>query len=418
MAKLPRPLAILLLVAALAWHALAVLHDYKVAHRDQSARDFASYHYAVKVAAEGGDPYDRGALGAVARDEATRGGVHPFFYPPPYLLTMLWVLPLDLVTAYRVWFWLDELLALGAWLVLWRWWRPLGPTVGVTLALSLAALTALPNNHLMGQMNLPVLLLVFVALEREERGASWVAGAAMGLACMMKMSPGLLVAWWLLRGRNKAAFVSVGTAVLLTLASLPLAGPAVQARFYGEVLPGFGSGRYNGLGVGIDLFGNHSLPNLYDAAFPAGPGHLVLSDTARLLGQVTALGLVGGLGWALRAAPKDALARAGQVASVMVVMLLLPVFTYEHHLVWALPAVVVAVAALAAGRLGAAWAAPVGLACAAWAFDLASLKEMALYVQGTAAPLAWLLQEAKLFALLVLGVASVIVGRSAPGEAG
>lgn len=417
MPRSSRPLALLLLAAALAWHGLAVFRDYKQAHREQHGRDFASYYYAVKVAVDGGNPYDRASLGAAARDEDTRAGVHPFFYPPPYLLTMLWVLPLDLTTAYRVWYWLDELLALGSFLVLWRWWRPLGRSVGWTLAASLAALTALPNNHLMGQMNLPVVLLVLVGLEREERGAHLAAGAALGLACMMKMSPALLVAWWLLRGAWRPAAVSVGVAVVLTALSWPLAGLDVQLAFYTDVLPGFSSGRYNGLGVGIDLFGNHGLPNVYDALFPAGEGHLVLSDTARRLSQLTALGLVGGTGWALRATPVDGLARAGQIGAVSCAMLLLPVFTYEHHLVWALPAVVVAVAALDAGRLGVGWALPLGVAVAAWAFDLAELKEMATYVQGSAPALAALLREVKMVALIVLYAASLRVGRGGLGEA-
>ncbi len=411
-----RALSSLLLVAALVWHALAVGHDLKQAHREQHGRDFASYYYAVKVAVDGGNPYDRAELAASARDEATRAGVHPFFYPPPYLLTMVWVLPLDLTTAYRVWYAVDELLGLLVWLLLWRWWRSLGNSVGWTLAASLAALTALPNNHLMGQMNLPVVLLVVLALEREERGHSSVAGLAMGLACMMKMSPGLLVAWWLLRGRWKAAAVSVGAAVVLSVLSLALVGPALQWTFYSEVLPAFTSGRYNGLGVGIDLYGNHSLPNLFDAAFPAGTNHLVLSDTARVLSQLSALALVALLGTTLRRAPADALASAGQIGAVTSAMLVIPVFTYEHHLVWSILALVPVVVGLETGRLARTWAVPVGAAFAVWAFDLAAMKELALYVQDAAPWVTWCVRESKFFAVVVLGAASWVVGRSTPGE--
>lgn len=412
-----RALVGLLVAASLLWHALAVLDAWRDAWKDRSGRDFASYHYAVAVARAGGDPYDVEALGEAARADGTRGGVHPFFYPPPYLLPMLWVAPLDLVTAYRAWFWLDELFALAACAVLAAWWRPLGPAVGPAVAASLAALTAIPNNHLMGQMNLPVVLLVWLGAARAERGRDVQAGVLLGVACMLKMSPALLVALWLLHRRWAAVAAAVGTAVVLEAASFAVLAPPAHLRFYAEVLPGFASGRYNGLGVGIDLYGNHSLANVWDALFPAGARHLVLSDTARALNTASSLLIVGGLGAALRRPGPDPLSRAGAFAAVGVVMLLVPVFTYEHHLVWALPAVVAAAAALAAGRLAPAWAAPVGLAAAVWAFDLAALKRVALWLEADAPFAAVGVRESKMVALLVLGAAALAVARSRPVEA-
>lgn len=403
----------LLVVACLVWHALTLGSAYRQAHRDKTARDFASYYYAVQVAASGGDPYDKSALQEASRqDPERRGGVHPFFYPPPYLLTMVWVRPLEALTAYRVWFWLDEIMALMVVGLLWRWWRPLGRGVPVVLALTLAAFTALPNNHLMGQMNLPPLWLTLWALREAEAGRDLRAGAAMGLACMMKMSPALFVMWWLLRGRWRAAVASVVAAAVLSLATLPLVGVDVQWRFYTEVLPGFASGRYNGLAVGIDLFGNHGLPNLYDGWFPAGDAHLSLSSTARMLSTGTMLALLGASGWAFRRAPADLLATAGQIGAVGCVMLLVPVYTYEHHLVWAWPAVVVSVVAVTRRRLGVAWAPLLGAAVAIWCADLAELKEMSLYVQDGAPALAAVLRELKSASLVTLLVASGMVGRS------
>lgn len=412
-----RSVVSLFVVACLAWHALSVLDHWRQAHRERHGRDFASYYYAVDVSFAGGDPYDKRALGASSRDDETRKAVHPFFYPPPFVLVSAWVRPLDLVTAYRVWFWLDELFLLLSVLVLARWWRPLGPAVPVALAGLVAALTAISNNHLMGQANLPVLLLVLLALKTAEDRRWPLAGALMGLACMLKMSPGLFVAWWWLRGRRAAAVAACVAAVVYSVLSLPLVGLEHQWRFYTEVLPGFGSGDYNGLTVGIDLFGNHSLPNLYDELWPAaGRAHLVLSPTAALLSSLTLLGLVGATGWWLRAPPVDLLALAGQIGAVCAVMLLVTVITYEHHLVWMLPGAVVAVVAVWEGRLGARWAAPIGLALAALCFDLVALKAMHQYVTPGHVALGLLLREAKLGAIVCLYAANVAVARSAPGS--
>jgi len=101
---------------------------------------------------------------------------------------------------------------------------------------------------------------------------------------------------------------------------------------------------------------------------------------------------------------------------VMVVMLLVPVYTYEHHVVWAIPAVVVSAIGLARGRVPGWWAAPVGFAAAAWAFDLASLKELALSVDHVAGQaLRGALQEIKAVALLILLLSTVLVGRGERG---
>lgn len=407
-----RTLTMLAVAAAVLWHLLSIADHWREAQRIQGGNDFASYYYALQVAWDGGDPYDKASLSASARDDETRKGVHPFFYPPPYLLGMVWARGMELNTAYRLWFWLDVAMAGACALVLWWTWSGVGRAAAPVLLGSVALLTAIPNNHIMGQANFPVLLLVLLALAFEARGRDGVAGALMGAACMAKMSPALFVAWWLLRGRYRPAFVACGAAVVYTLLSLPLVGAAVQWRFYTEVLPSFGSGSYNGLGVGIDLFGNHSLPNLYDDWFPAGgPGHLVLSGTARTLSTITLFGGVAATGWAFRAAPVDAAARHAQIAAIAALMLLVPVITYEHHLIWLAPAAMVAVTAVDEGRLSKAWALPVGLALAAWCYDLVPLKAMWTALKPGWPLTAYLVRELKLLAILTLFAACVADGR-------
>ena len=402
-----------LVAAAVLWHLFAITADgWTQARKEKHGRDFASYYYAVQVAVEGGDPYDTPALEERARQDRTRKAVYPYFYPPPFLLLLLWVVPLGLKTSYLAWYWLDELFLVAAALALWRWWRPLGPSVGVLIALAVAALTAIPNNHLMGQANMPVLALVIAGLWAEDRDRPLLGGCLVGAACMLKMSPAFFVAWWMLRRRWTAVAAACGFAVLLTLASLPIAGLDVQLHFYTEVLPGFGSGDYNGLSVPISIFGNHSIPDLLNTALPSGDGSL--STPARVLSTLSLLAVVAGTGWAFRAEPSDAVARAAQLAAVAVAMLLVPVYTYEHHLVWAIPAVVISVYALMEGRLGRGWAIPLGLAVAAWAYELAALKTIwtAYRVEVPQIVLAGIIQEVKFAALVILFAATIRLGRS------
>jgi hypothetical protein len=387
-----------------------VVEDWPTVKRERHARDFASYHYAVHAAAAGEDPYDAATLGRLAQAEGTRKTVHPYFYPPPFLLTMLWALPLSLNEAYRLWFWADSAFFVGAVAAA---LRLIGPSPAAIWALAglLLAFTPLRNNHLMGQANLPVLALMTAGLAAAEgpRRREVLGGALVGAAAMMKMSPGLLVAWWLVRGRWRAAVAACIAAVLLTVLSLPLLGPSLQLHFYRDVLPGFGSGDYHGLKVPLTLFGNHSLPNLWAQVFPAKEG---LSSAARLASSVTNLGLVAGAFAALRA-PKDGLAVANAVGALTCLMVVVPAYAYEHHLTFLIPAVLASAAALGAGRLprfaGGPGFWPLVLLCA----PLTALKEQA----GRSAEVtAFLLQELKTFAVLLLGALCGIAARQKSSE--
>lgn len=379
----------------------------------KDAADLASYYYAAKVTEADGNPYVRRSLTEVARAEGTRAAVHPYFYPPPALLWVAWMPRVTLVEAWRIWFWADVLagaLAIGT---LAAWWRPLGPAVGVSLAALMALLTALPNNHLMGQINLMVLLLVVLGLWAEERGRWALAGALMGLACMTKMSPAVFVAWWLLRWRWRAVAAACVTAVLLSALTLPLLSLDYQIDFYARVLPGFSTGRYNGLAIPIDLFGNHSLVDLYHRAFPSHRAGL--SGISQELSRFSAALLVLAAAVAFWWEPRDPLQRAGQLGAVSVAALLIPVYTYEHHLVMAIPAVAAGAVALHTGRLGRGWWAPWALAFAVFCVDLQVLRAVWLWLDPDRPVLAFLVREAKFAALVTLGLASAVVGRSQRG---
>jgi alpha-1,2-mannosyltransferase len=408
-----RRLGAWLLVATAIWHLLAVLSPAWVLSFDHDkGRDFASYYYAVKVGAEGGDPYNRVHLNQAARLDGVREGVHPFLYAPPFLLALSWVKAFDLGEAFHIWFWLHELCALAAAFVLWRWWRPLSPVVGWVIVALFALMTAIPNNHAMGQANFPGLFLALLGLWQTERGRPVVGGALMGLACMLKMSPALFVVWWLIRKQWTAVAAAVGAGVVLSLMALPFAGPSVQWRFYTQILPTFSSGEYNGLAVSIQLFGNHSVPNLLDAWLPSPTD--ALSPAARAVSALFSLGSLAALAWAFWEGRPDALARAAQSSAFGVLLLLIPVYTYEHHLVFALPAATIAIVGACTGRLDPRWVVPVGLCVGLLLFDLQTLKGMA---EGTNIVLAAILREVKFVALLGLLAACVFLGRSPPEAA-
>jgi hypothetical protein len=405
-----RPLVRLIFAVAVVWHVLSVLAPPKLGGGptdDTAGRDFASYYYAAQVAVDGGDPYLKDALDEAARADGTRNEVHPFFYPPPFLLVMTWALPFDLLTGYRLWYWLNEAaLLLAAW-ALWRWWKPLSRSTGLSIAVCGAAMAAIPFSHQMGQVNFIVMAAVFIGLWRERQHQPVLGGILVGIACMLKMSPAVFVAWWILHRRWTAVAAAIGTALGLSVLTIPLVGVSEQVRFYTEILPAFGSGNYNGLIIRIDMFGNHSIPNLINQLSP-GIGN-ELSSLGRVLSSTAILALVGLLGWLFAGYPDDDWRYNGQAAAVAAASLLVPVYTYEHHLVWALPAMIFVVVAIYERRVSPRQVVLLALALAILCFPLPYLKQLKVsFFQGTL--VGWGIQEAKFAALLVIFAAAAWFG--------
>jgi hypothetical protein len=402
----------LLVAMAVVWHVVAVLSPPRVAPpRDSAGRDFASYYYAARVASEGGDPYDKDALELVAQRDGLREHVHPFFYPPPFLWLVSFAPLVDLLTGFQLWWFLNEACLVAVCVVLATWWRPLGEGVGVVIALLAATMYGVAYSAELGQANFPVLLAVVAGLSVERR---WpvVAGVAIGLAAMWKMSPALLVGWWLLRGRMPAAAAAIATAIGASLLTLPLLGWSEQLGFYRTVLPGLQRGDYNGLQIQIGMFANHSVPNLLHQALPSGGN--TLSPLARGASTLFQLALVGTLGWWFRVRTDDPVRVAAQASAVLVAALLVPVYTYEHHLVFALPAMVLAVLAVMRGWVPRWWGAPIAVAVAVLVIDLPTLREFAQKVvtERARAPF-FLLQELKFAALVTVGAVAVRIGATA-----
>lgn len=409
-----RVLVGLFVTISVAWHLtwFVAPPDPGAGPRDRvPGRDFATYYYAAEVALAGGDPWEQAALDAASQADGIRGGVHPWLYPPPALLAVAWAPSLPLAQAVRVWTAIQELCLLAAAIVLGLWWRPLGPVVPAAIAGWIAFTWGVPSGLAMGQINAMVLLLVVAGLAATDRDREVLGGALLGAACLLKMAPALWLLWWGLRGRWRAVGAALGTAALACVAVLPVVGPAAQLRFFTEVVPGFANGSYNGMVVKISLFANHSLPNLVDQALPGDGQRLTTAGTGVSL--ALAFGLVAGLGWAFRVRSDDPWQVAGQVTAVGAAGLLIPVYTFEHHLVFAIPGAVAVTAAVVARRLHPAWWLAVVAVAVGLAWPHVHLRGLAEAWPG---PVGWALQELKCGALIALLAAGIRLGTSPARE--
>lgn len=389
----------LLLALLLVAYALVALRPaWEQVRSARHARDYATYHYAVQEAFAGGDPYDTAALGRRGRDEGTRKGVHPFFYPPPFLLGMLWAVPLSLEAAYRAWFWMNQVLLAGVFVACWRWFR----APPLLLAFVAATFTPIPDNAKMGQANLAVLLL-------STCGLWWTRGALVGAAAMAKMAPAAYLGWWAARRSWRPLVAACAVALALSVAALPLVPLDQQLRFYTKILPGFASGDYHGLQVPITLPANHSIPDLLNQWWPGPDGHTLSAVARRISTAVSVLSLAALSLLGLRR--RDPLGEALVAGAFTVLLFLTPVYAYEHHMVALLLPIAAAGTALVCGRLGRWWWPVLIVAYAGLAWPLYWIRP----AQEALPALRWVAQESKFFgAVALLGACAWGAWRSPP----
>jgi hypothetical protein len=361
------------------------------------ARDFATYHYAAQAVVAGGDPYDTRDLSRRARAEGTRKRVHPYFYPPPFVLSMLWSPAFSLAQSAKIFFVLNQLAWAGLIIVFRRWFK----APWLVIVLLCLGFTPLTDNAKMGQANLLVMLAAVAGLWRG-------SGLLLGSAAMAKMSPALYLVGFAAQRTWRTVLGAVALAIGSSVLALPFVDFDTQYRFYTEILPAFSTGDYHGLTVPITLPANHSIPDMFNQLWP-GPDKHTLAPMAATASRWLSMGLLAILTLVSRHR-RDALGQAGLFGAFTVLMLIIPVYTYEHHLAMAVfPAAVVGTALLE-GRLGRTgwWIGLPSLFFVAW--PLYMLRPL----QRMIPVLHWWLQESKFFGLVGLALLCVFTALNSP----
>ncbi|GAA2480646.1 glycosyltransferase 87 family protein [Winogradskya humida] len=234
-----------------------------------------------------------------------------FTYPPFAALVMS---PLAL-TSWPVAIVTSVVVNTAATLTLLRWW--LGRRAWwITALLFLAMLMFEParDTFSFGQVNLVLLLLVCADLRALTRGSRW-AGAGIGLAVAIKLTPAVFVLYLLVTRRWRAAAVASGTAAGATLLAAVLAPDASVAFWTDAVWDTSRVGR-------LAYVSNQSLR-----------GVIARLELPAAWWAVLVLAVL--ICWFVRVRRADAV--TGFALTGALACLVSPV-TWVHHLVWLLPA--------------------------------------------------------------------------------
>ncbi|MFJ6153041.1 glycosyltransferase family 87 protein [Micromonospora profundi] len=259
------------------------------------------------------------------------GTQYGFTYPPFAALVMVpmaylpWTAAIIVsvtasvvTTTLLIWWLVDPIARRAGWT---RWFA-----LAVALCLA-AAFEPMRETVNFGQVNTLLLFLVAVDLLRLlPTGNRW-AGAGIGLATAIKLTPGIFIVYLLVTGRWRAALTASGTAAGVTL----LAGalfPNASREFWTEAL--WNTGRVGELA----FVSNQSLRGVVARLDPQHP--------STLLWLLLVLATLALWAWRSRAAVAAGDEATGLALTGAVMCLVSPV-TWVHHLVWLLPALILLV---------------------------------------------------------------------------
>ena len=187
------------------------------------------------------------------------------------------------------------------------------------------------RSHLAyGQLNLYLLPLITGAWVANRSGRPWWAGSLLGLATAIKLFPGFLFLFFLVRKQWKVVLAGVAGFTVATLLTTAVLGPEAYRDYVQKALPQVGEWRSN--------WSNASLVGLWSKLFNPGTKgpHVtplmhspVLAHLASLVSCATVSILVAWVAWQARSQAQCDLA----FGLMLVAMLLVSPMTWEHYLV-------------------------------------------------------------------------------------
>jgi len=194
--------------------------------------DFSAYWSAAGRLLGGFSPYQANQLSGPYGPQAQ----FLYLYPPPLAAAvspLALVFPTDYRTAAWVWTSIGVVVLIAAVLALWRSERlderfPILADRGRWLLVAAAlAFPPVVGELVLGNVHLVLLGLLTVAwlgIRRGDARGEWIAGAAVGIATLVKVFPGVVVLWFLLTRRYRAAAGAAVGAAALAVVALPITG--------------------------------------------------------------------------------------------------------------------------------------------------------------------------------------------------
>jgi Glycosyltransferase family 87 len=285
--------------------------------------DFSAYWAAASRLIAGRSPYEAAQMAGPYPPQAQ----YLFLYPPPmaaFAEPFAALFPGDYRIAAWLWFALGLAVLVASVLALWRSEElaarfPLLAGRGRWFVVAGAiAFPPVVGELVLGNVHLELLGLLTLAWLGVRRGTprgEWLAGIAVGVAAVLKVFPGVLLLWFVLSGRPRAAVGVIAAAVAVSLIALPVTGIQPWLDF-------------------PTVLANLSAPvDQTDTLAPTVWLSSVVSfSLARVLVTVAGLAILAWSAWAIRGAGAESAAIARSFAVAVVIAVLISPAVYQHYL--------------------------------------------------------------------------------------
>jgi len=226
--SLKRLFCFFLLTAVLfifAWHSLIEIWDY-------TGSDFVTFRDAAAALWKGESPYAK-IWAADAVDPGSPWG--NYIYPANFACILIPLISLPVFLAKKVYVVLGALMfSVAIWQITKNSLPKVHPLWAMVATFSVGVLWAPAIETIrLGQSNMPVFLLLFMAIQCARKEKDILAGVFLGLACSIKLTPLIIIPLCLAGGRPKMA----AAAVTSFFASLLICFPHQNWYYFTKVFP-------------------------------------------------------------------------------------------------------------------------------------------------------------------------------------
>jgi hypothetical protein len=354
-----------LLIALFAFFYVPVTYHYGAALLPRVLEDFPSYYHAARLAfVEGKTPYGFHAFDPITAELGRK--VHPYLYPPPSLLAFWPFAKMSYAGGQALFILASHLCFLGSiWLILTKLTpQPRDERLReVAIALSIVYLLSFhPALATLGIGQVNHLAMAFICLALaglKSGGPAWRIALPLSIAILLKTYPVLLLGLLFFRGKYAAIALTCAFFGALTgIAALALSAE-VWTTWFAEVLP---AGGYANEGISAAGPWNQNVNGfvtrlLLDNKFSDAPldypslAKPIATGLVVIVAAVTAL-----LSFRVsRRADYERHADDETAAFLLMIFLIAPL-SWDHHLVYILPAAVFAISLLVRGSVRGTWA--------------------------------------------------------------
>jgi alpha-1,2-mannosyltransferase len=304
--------------------------------RDKMAVDFRSFYAAAVAARRGLDPGDFDVIRRIASELhfSKNALVFPYLYPPFFAYAFSWLGDMSHDTALVVWSYISIVLyAIASILIFSVVMNSEGRlrTSLLVLGAVMPLLLGLRANIGLGQVNTIVLVFICAAIWLSMTGRYLAAGFVLAFAVAIKITPIILAVPWLLERRTRA-WLGLGAGLVAVIIGSVVLGAASAWFAFIARLPSMSHGSKIPVLSDSNVISNISLAGIYSRLIDS-PGVVRVASIVSILVLLAILVVVAG---------RARSTYEQWLLPLTVVMIVASPVAYHHHIIYLMPAVLLA----------------------------------------------------------------------------